>query len=332
MPVDEHHDHQHDHHGHDHHGHDHSGHGHDRSGHGHHGHSHAPKSFGPAFAIGTALNLGLVIAQVVYGLAANSMALLADAAHNFGDVLALLLAWGAAWMGQRLPSARRTYGWGRGTILAALVNAVVLLIGVGAIGVEAVHRLQSPGPVGGGIVVAVGLAGIAVNGVTAWLFSRGHDDLNIRAAFLHMAGDAAVSLGVVLAAAAIMATGWVWLDPVASLAIVAVIVVGTWGVLRDAVNLSMDGVPAQIAQAEVQRFLADITGVIEVHDLHIWGLSTTNIALTAHLVRADDADDQTLIRAAVLGLQERFAIDHTTVQVETRASAEACRLRPAEVI
>ena len=274
MPADEHHDHHHDHHGHDH---DHHGHEHG----GHHGHSHAPKSFGPAFAIGTALNLGLVIAQVVYGLTANSMALLADAAHNFGDVLALLLAWGAAWMGQRQPSARRTYGWGRGTILAALINAVVLLIGVGAIGVEAVHRLQSPGPVAGGIVIAVGLAGIAVNGVTAWLFSRGHDDLNIRAAFLHMAGDAAVSLGVVLAAAAIMATGWVWLDPVASLAIVAVIVVGTWGVLRDAVNLSMDGVPAQIAQADVRHFLGGLAGVVEVHDLHIWGLSTTNIALTA---------------------------------------------------
>lgn len=285
-----------------------------------------------AFAVGTALNLGLVMAQVVYGLTANSMALLADAAHNFGDVLALLLAWGAAWMGQRLPSARRTYGWGRGTILAALINAVVLLIGVGAIGVEAVHRLQSPGPVSGGIVIAVGLAGIAINGVTAWLFSRGHEDLNIRAAFLHMAGDAAVSLGVVLAAAAIMATGWVWLDPVASLAIVVVIVVGTWGVLRDAVNLTMDGVPGRISQAEVARFLGGIVGVEEVHDLHIWALSTTQIALTAHLVRADVADDQTLIQAAVLGLQERFGIDHATVQVETRASAAACRLRPVEVI
>ena len=330
MPADDHHDHHHHGHDHDHDHHGHAHHGHDHSG--HHGHSHAPKSFGVAFAVGTALNLGLVMAQVVYGLTANSMALLADAAHNFGDVLALLLAWGAAWMGQRLPSARRTYGWGRGTILAALINAVVLLIGVGAIGVDAVHRLQSPEPVSGGIVIAVGLAGIAVNGVTAWLFSRGHDDLNIRAAFLHMAGDAAVSLGVVLAAAAIMATGWVWLDPVTSLAIVVVIVVGTWGMLRDAVNLTMDGVPGRISQAEVARFLGGIVGVEEVHDLHIWALSTTQIALTAHLVRADAADDQTLIQAAVLGLQERFAIDHATVQVETRASASACRLRPMEVI
>lgn len=224
---------------HDDHHHDHERHGHSAAG-----HSHAPKQFGTAFAIGTVLNLGLVIAQVVFGLAAHSMA--------------LLLAWGAAWLGQRLPSSRRTDGWGRGTILAALVNAVVLLISVGAIGLEALHRLQNPGPIVGPLVVAVGLG--------------------------------------------------------------------------DAVSLAMDGVPAQSDHADVHRYLSGLDGVEEVHDLPIWGLSTTHIALTAHLVRGADADDQALIRAAVHGLHARFGIDHATVQVETGARAAACRLRSAAVV
>ena len=315
---------------HDHNGHGHNGHGHNE--HGHHGHDHTPKSFGTAFAVGTALNLGLVIAQVIYGLAANSVALLADAAHNFGDVLALLLAWGASWLGRQSPSARRTYGWGRSSILAALINAVVLLVSAGAIAVEALYRLQEPGPVGGMTVIAVGVAGIAVNGITAYLFSRGHDDLNIRAAFLHMASDAAVSLGVVLAAGGILLTGWLWLDPLASLGIVAVIILGTWGTLRDAVNLAMDGVPPSVAHRDVQAYLQGLPDVIEVHDLHIWGLSTSQIALTAHLVRAETGDDQAMIQAAVQGLKQKFAIDHATLQVETVASAEICALRPAHVV
>jgi cobalt-zinc-cadmium efflux system protein len=289
--------------------HDHHDHDHDHAHHHDHGHDHAPKSFGAAFAVGTLLNLGLVVGQIVFGLAANSVALLADAAHNFGDVLALLLAWGAAWLGQQSPSTRRTYGWGRSSILAALINAVVLLVGAGAIAVEALHRLQDPGPVGGMTVIFVGLAGIVINGFTAYLFSHGHDDLNIRAAFLHMMSDAAVSLGVVLAAGGILLTGWLWLDPLASLLIVAAIILGTWGTLRDAVNLAMDGVPTRIAHDDVQAHLRALPDVIEVHDLHIWGLSTTQIALTAH-----------------------FAIDHATLQVETAASAEICALRPAHVV
>ena len=319
------HDHAHDHHRHDHH--DHGHHGHD-----HHGHDHTPKSFGGAFAIGTALNLALVIGQIVYGLAANSVALLADAAHNFSDVLALLLAWGATWLGQRSPSTRRTYGWGRSSILAAVINAVVLLLGAGAIAVEALHRLQAPGPVAGMTVIAVGLAGIAINGITAYLFSRGHDDLNIRAAFLHMMSDAAVSLAVVLAAGGILLTGWLWLDPAASLLIVAVIILGTWGTLRDAVNLAMDGVPPRVVHDDVQTYLRGLADVIEVHDLHIWGLSTTQIALTAHLVRGDTGNDQAMIQAAVRGLKQKFAIDHAPLQVETAASAEICALRPAHVV
>ena len=255
---------------------------HDHDHHDHHnghGHDHAPKDFGAAFAIGTVLNIGFVIAELVYGLAANATALLADAVHNAGDVLGLLLAWGAVVLARRVPSLRRTYGWGRGSILAALINAAVLFAGVGAIAAEAVQRLIHPAPVIAATMAWVALAGIAVNGVTAWMFSRDHGDLNIRATFLHMASDAAVSLGVVVAALLIAWTGAGWIDPAASLLIVAVVVAGTWGVLRDAVNLAMDGVPAGIAPRDVEAFLCALPGVVEVHDLHIWGLSTTETAL-----------------------------------------------------
>jgi len=301
----------------------------------HHGHDHgphAPVQFGPAFAVGASLNIGLVAAQVVFGIAAGSMALLADAAHNAGDVLGLLLAWGAVVLGRRPPTARRTYGWGRSSILAALANAAVLLISVGAIAVEAVQRLLAPAPIAGMTVVWVAGAGILINGFTAALFARGHEDLNIRATFLHMAGDAVISVGVVLAAVAIMLTGWLWIDPLASLAIAALITVSTWGVLRDAVNLAMDGVPSRIAQHEVEAWLRALPGVVEVHDLHIWGLSTTEAALTAHLVRAEEVDDQELIRAASQGLGAQFRIGHATLQIETPAVAESCRLRPEEVV
>ena len=305
--------------------------------HAHHAHDHAhdapaPARFGTAFAVGAALNIGLVAAQVVGGIAANSMALLADAAHNAGDVLALLLAWGAFVLGRRQPTARRTYGWGRGTILVALGNAVVLLISVGAIAVEAVQRLLAPAPVAEMTVIWVAGAGILVNGVTAILFARGHEDLNIRATFLHMAGDAAISAGVVLAALAILLTGRLWIDPAASLAIAALITVSTWGVLRDSAHLAMDGVPARIAEDEVGAWLGSLPGVLEVHDLHIWGLSTTETALTAHLVRSEHVDDQELIRTACQELRARFHIGHVTLQVETPAAAEVCGLRPADVV
>jgi cobalt-zinc-cadmium efflux system protein len=260
------------------------------------------------------------------------VALLADGAHNLGDVLGLLLAWLAAWLAGRAPSLRRTYGWGRFSILAALINAMVLLIGSGAIAVEAFHRLAAPRPVAGGLVMAAAAAGIVVNGVTAWLFSRGHEDLNIRATFLHMAGDAAVSAGVLVGAGLIGLTGWLWIDPALSLAIVLLIVWGSWGVLREAAHLVVDGVPPRIAETEVRTWLGTLPGVVEVHDLHIWALSTTQTALTVHLVRDSGADDQALIRGAAEGLGERFRIGHVTIQVETEAAAASCRLRPAEVI
>ena len=308
---------------------------HDHQAHADHGHHHAPTDFGTAFAVGAVLNIAFVAAQVGWGLAAHSMALLADAVHNAGDVLALLLAWGAAVLARRLPSRRRTYGWGRGSIMAALVNAAILLIGVGAIAVEAARRFAEPAPVATGIVVWVGLAGIAVNGFTAWMFSRGAGakrDLNIRATFLHMAGDAGVSLGVVLAALLIQATGWLWLDPLTSLLIAAVITLATWGVLREAAHLALDGVPPGIAPHDVEAYLRSLPGVIEVHDLHIWGLSTTETALTAHLVQATAGGGEQMIPLACRELRARFRIGHATLQLETEALASACRLRPSDVV
>ena len=286
-----------------------------------------------AFAVGAAINMAFVAVEAGFGLAANSVALVADAAHNLGDVLALLLAWGAAWLTRRPPTARRTYGWGRSSILAALVNAAVLLIGVGAIGIEAIRRLLEPEPVIAGIVMAVAAAGIVVNGGSALLFMRDrHSDLNVRAQFQHLAGDALVSLAVVLAALAISLTGLSWLDPLASLGVVVIIVMGTWSTLRESLDLSMDAVPARLTQQAVSDWLAALPGVTEVHDLHIWGLSTTETALTAHLVCDTEAAAKRDLHELAAALQERFQIGHSTIQIETETEAAACRLRPAEVI
>jgi len=318
--------HDHDHRTHDH-GHDHRGHAHGIGG-----HSHAPASFGMAFAVGTALNSAFVAAQVSFGVLAHSVALLADAVHNFGDVLGLLVAWGAATLAKRRPTQARTYGWGRGTILASLINAFVLLIGCGAIALEAVRRLGDPGPVGGSTVMWVAAVGIVINGATALLFMRGRkDDLNIKGAFLHMAADAGVSAGVVVAGLLITLTGLRWLDPVTSLLIVAVIVIGTWSLLRSSVNLALDAVPEDIDLAKVEAALRALPGVTDVHDLHVWGLSTTDAALTAHLVlRGGEA--ASLIRLAENEMRTRFKIGHATFQVETPELAETCALRPAHII
>jgi cobalt-zinc-cadmium efflux system protein len=297
-----------------------------------HGHHHSPHGHDRAFAIGTALNLGFVMAEIAFGLLANSMALLADAAHNFGDVLGLLLGWGAAWLARRPPTRRRTYGWGRSSILAALLNATILLIGVGAIGVEAVHRLLAPEPVREGTVILVAAAGILINGATALLFLRGRGhDINVRAQFVHMAADAGVSAGVVLAGLLILLTGWGWLDPAASLAIGVVIVATTWGLLRESIDLAMDAVPGGVAQEAVQDYLASVPGVLEVHDLHIWGLSTTQTALTAHLVCVDPSAERSL-HDVTTELRDRFGIGHATLQIETDTDAELCRLRPHDVV
>lgn len=321
MPHDHHHGH-----------HNHHGHGHDH-GHGHGHHHHAPPAQrDAAFAIGVGLNSALVAAQVGFGLAAGSMALLADAVHNLGDVLGLGLGWAALVLGRRAPSPGRTYGWGRSSILAALANAMLLLVSIGAIGVEALRRLASPAPVDGETVAWVAGIGIVVNGATALLFARGrHGDLNIRGAFAHMAADALLSAGVLAAALAIALTGWTWLDPAASLAIVAVIAAGTWGLLRDSVNLALDGVPEHLDEAEIAAWLGTLPEVCEVHDLHVWALSTTETAVTAHLVQTA-RDPDALLAAAGEGLRARFGIGHVTIQLETPAGAEGCSLRPENVI
>ncbi len=331
------HDHDHDHHDHDHghdhhhghaHGHGHShGHGHHNHGHGHHGHSHAPADFGRAFAIGTALNLAFVAAEAAAGFFTSSLALLADAGHNLSDVLGLLLAWGAAVLAKRAPTGRRTYGLRKGTILASLTNAALLLVAVGAIAWEAVRRFADPQPVQTGPVMIVAAIGIAINTATALMFMKGSkDDLNVRGAFLHMAADAAVSAGVVIAALLMWFTGWLWLDPVVSLAIVVVIVLGTWGLLRDSLDLALDAAPRGIDPKAVADWLAAQPGVAEVHDLHIWAMSTTETAMTAHVVRPDEADQDQFLHDVCGQLAKRFNIGHSTIQIERGGHAHPCAL------
>jgi cobalt-zinc-cadmium efflux system protein len=294
------------------------------------GHDHAPTHFGRAFALGAALNMAFVLTEVWYGLVSNSMALLADAGHNFADVSGLLLAWGAAHLATRQPTSTRTYGWGRSTILASLINAIVLLVGCGGIAWEAVQRFGQVHAVASQTVMWVAVVGIGINGATALMFMRGrHGDMNVKGAYLHMLADAAVSAGVVVAALVIGATGWNWIDPATSLVIVLVIVAGTWSLLRDSFGLAMDQVPAGIALGEVEKCLRELPGVVEVHDLHVWALSTTEVALTAHLVQDGSASSQALIALASKAARERFHIGHSTIQVEAAEVADGCVQRPA---
>ena len=298
-----------------------------------HDHEPGPATLNRAFAVGVALNLAFVTVEAIYGLRAHSLALVADAGHNLSDVFGLLLAWGAAALGSRRPSPRRTYGLRRTSILAALASAILLLLAVGAIAWEAVARLGRPQPVASGVVVTVALVGIAINTATALLFRRGGKrDLNIRGAFLHMAADAAVSAGVVVAALLMQGTGWVWLDPAVSLAIAVVITIGTWGLLRDSANLALDAVPEGIAPDQVETCLARIPGVVAVHDLHIWGTSTTHVALTAHLIKPALENEDQLLADACRELHDRFGIEHTTLQIERSETAAKCALAPAEVV
>jgi cobalt-zinc-cadmium efflux system protein len=304
-------------HGHDHgHGHSHDrGHGH---GHGHHGHSHAPASFGRAFAIGTALNLGFVVVEAGYGIASGSMSLLADAGHNLSDVLGLGIAWAAASLGKRAPKGRYTYGLRSSSILAALLNALLLLVAIGVIAVEAVGRLFDPEPVAGQTMMIVAAIGIVINGATALLFARGgKDDINIRGAFLHMVADAAVSAGVVVAGFLILKTGLVWIDPAVSLVVTVVVAAGTWGLLRESVSMSLHAAPAGIDPAAVGAFLAAEPGVAAIHDLHVWPMSTTETALTVHLVLPAGYPGDAFSAGLAERLHDRFGIEHTTIQIET---------------
>lgn len=298
------------HHHHDHH-HDHS------HKHGH-GHSHAPASFGRAFAVGIALNLGFVIVEATYGVIAGSMALVADAGHNLSDVLGLVIAWIASVLTTRPPSARFTYGFKSSSILAALGNAAFLLVALGAILVETIRRLIDPEPVAGGPVMIVAAIGIAINTITALMFMRGRKhDINIRGAYLHMAADAAVSAGVVIAGLLITLTGAQWIDPVTSLAIVGIIAIGTWGLLKDSLRMSLLGVPTGIDERAVRSFLEGLNGVEAVHDLHIWPMSTTETALTAHLVMPGGHPGDGFLHQLAHELEHDFGIGHATVQVET---------------
>jgi cobalt-zinc-cadmium efflux system protein len=314
------------------------GHDHDHAKHNHNpgqggSHSHAPANFGRAFAIGITLNLGFVLVEAIYGAIAHSLALLADAGHNLSDVLGLVLAWGATVLVRRLPTRRRTYGLRRTSILASLFNALLLLIAICVIAWEAVGRFQHPEPVATGVVMGVAAVGILINGITAWLFMSGSKgDLNIRGAFLHMAADAAVSLGVVLAALAMRYTGWLWLDPAVSLAIVAVITWGTWGLLRDSVNLALDAVPQGIDPDEVKAYLGALPQVTAVHDLHIWGMSTTEAALTVHLVTPDGSTNDALLARINADLHRMYGIGHTTVQFERGDAAHPCGQAPSHAV
>jgi cobalt-zinc-cadmium efflux system protein len=290
-------------------------HKHDHSG---RGHGHAPKTFGGAFAIGTALNLALVLAEVAFGFLSRSLALISDGVHNFSDVLGLLLAWGGSWLATRQPRGPYTYGYRRASILAALGNAALLFVATGAIIIEAMRRFAEAPPVASGTVLWVAGAAILINMATALLFLGGREhDLNIRSAYLHMAGDAAVSLGVLIAALLIGLTGWLWLDPAISAVIAGVILWNSWGLMRDALNLALDAVPGSISRGAVESYLASLPNVSEVHDLHIWAMSTTETALTVHLVRPRTAVDDRFLADTAHELEYRFGIHHATIQIES---------------
>lgn len=307
-----------------HHHHDH----HDDHGHSH-GHGHGIMTSeqigqqGRAFAVGIGLNVIFVAIEAVYGLWCGSMALLADAGHNLSDVLGLVIAWTAFGLGRRKPTERFTYGLKGASILAALFNALFLLMACGAIALAAFQRFADPQPVGGVPMMVVATIGILINGATALLFARGrHGDINIRGAFLHMAADAAVSAGVVLAGLAILLTGWNWVDPAMSLIIVGLIVAGTWGLFRDALSLSLNAVPPGVDVAAVRKGLGELPGVEDVHHLHIWATSTTEVALTAHLRASDGIDHDALLRSAIEISQTVFGISHSTFQVEKLGCVE----------
>ena len=311
--------------------HSHAHHDHAHHDHAHH-HGHAPEGHGRAFAAGIALNLLIVLVEIAYGVIGHSMALLSDAAHNVSDVLGLALAWAATVLARRKPSARRTYGLRRMTILAALGNAVFLLVGTGGVSWEAIRRMPDPGPVDARIVMFVAGGAAVVNAASALLFSKGrHDDLNVRSAFLHLAGDATIAAGVVVSGFIVLKTKWTLVDPITSLVVSLLVLYSTWSLLKDSLNLALDAVPEGIDPEEVRSFLCTLPGVTEIHDLHIWAMSTTENALTAHLVMPERAGNPTFLGDACKALHERFRIEHSTLQVEP-PDAPACRQAPEESI
>lgn len=301
----------------------HDHHHHDHRHHHHHHHGPPPGGLDARYAIGIVLNLGFVVAEAAAGFFANSTALLADASHNLSDVLGLVLAAGAAWLAKRPATQTRTYGYGKATILAAMANGLLLVFACGALALEAVRRFGEPEPFGAGLVMAVAALGVVINGATAMLFFRHGNDINARGAFLHMAADAGVSAGVIVAALVIGLTGWIWLDPAVSLLIIAIILAGTWGLLRDASNLALDAAPRSIDMGAVRALLEKQDGVAEVHDLHVWAMSTAEQALTAHVVRPDHDDDDAFLARVCHDLDHAFGIEHVTLQIE-RGELKGC--------
>jgi cobalt-zinc-cadmium efflux system protein len=297
--------------------------------HDHAHHAQSPDDTGHAFAIGIVLNAAVVVVEVVYGLMAHSMALLADAGHNLGDVLGLILAGGATLLARRAPTPRRTYGYRRLTLLSALANGVVLLVATGGIVSESIRRLLDPEPVVATTVIAVAAVAAVVNGASALLFLRGREhDLNVKAAFVHLAGDAGIAVGVVVAGLVVMRTGWLWVDPVASLVVAVLILASTWALLRHSTNLVLDAVPQKIDVDAVHFYLASLPRVVEVHDLHIWAMSTTEIAMTAHLVMPGNSCEPRFLGEVCKVLHDRFGIEHPTLQIDPQEAPEACRLAP----
>jgi cobalt-zinc-cadmium efflux system protein len=296
------------------------------NGHGH-SHDHGVVDYNRVFAIGIVLNVVFVIIEVVYGLLTDSLALIADAGHNLSDVVSLLLAWGANALAARSSTERRTYGYRKATVMASLASAVLLLVALGGITMEAIRRFGNPTPVEGMTIVIVAGVGIVINTLTALLFVRGQKhDLNLKGAFLHMAADAGVSLGVVIAGVVILLTGRLWVDPVISLGIVVVILIGTWGLLRDSLNYAMDAVPNGIELSAVREYLHTFDHVNRIHDLHIWPLSTTEVALTVHLVVDDETLDNSFLGNIQKQLHQEFGIGHSTIQVETASGLQECNL------
>ncbi len=296
-----------------------------------HNHSHETGNYNRAFAIGIALNVIFVAVEAGYGVAADSMALIADAGHNLSDVMSLLLAWGASLLASKQPTQNRTFGFRRATILASLTSAILLLVALGGIVWETLGRLSNPQPVEGMTIIVVAGIGVIINTATALLFISGQKhDLNIRGAYLHMAADAGVSLGVVVAGVAIMITGWLWLDPAISLVIVVVILVGTWNLLQDSINLSIDAVPQGIDMSAIKDYLTKITKISEIHDLHVWALSTTETALTVHLVTDKDLIDNKFLQEVQQHLHDNFGIEHATIQVEKEDTENGCMLKRPE--
>ena len=293
----------------------------------------SPRSFSAAFAAGILLNLAFVIIEVIYGVRSHSMALVTDAAHNLGDVLGLGLSWGAAVLAVAKPTKRRTYGFRRATILSSWVNAVVLLSVTGAIAWESLQRLLAPEPVQGKVVIVVALIGVVINASSAALFLAGRKgDLNVRSAFLHLASDAALALGVAVAGVVMLLTGWRWVDPVVSIALSAVILASTWSLMKNSMNLVLDAVPEGIDPERVKAYLGTLDGVSEVHDLHIWAMSTTETALTAHLVMPGGSCSPRFLHHAGDELRARFRIDHATLQIEAIDAPDPCRLAPEDTI